>query len=666
MNSKRNCVSCGKRLTGSGKRPITVTSMRIFISARVYPSRLPNDGLVCDKCRWSYKQWMAECGFCQILLNIDSLQEGNDTIDEEFNERKNTNSSNVESDDQILDHNESDENDSNGADMDFNEKDVDGEIMDDNGSNENDSDGADMEFNDENDGQIMDENESDQNDSHDSSAGSGDEYNNISVVSKSTSTDRSSLKLTVEVAIASNSQCCVCRIQLNPPAVTVKKEDRDNMFVKRNIVIPKGSRCCKMHTVNGFLSHEAFSAITAYKIREEPFDFNHNMDTMQKLRTMVNSKKHINFDDGFSLSDLDYKNLTGFTRAQHDHILSYIPSSALKNSVNRSPRCSVACLLMKLKLGLSNSVLASMLGIDNKRKVSDIIHSARLALSQYFVPHYLGLAHISRQEIIQKHTSSIATRLLTENRNPCILVLDGTYFYIQKSRNNMVQRKTFNLYKNRSLVKPMVVVSTTGYIVAIFGPFFSDNNNNDASILKHIITNNYDDILNWIEENDILILDRGFRDSLGILKSLGIDVAMPSFLGPKQKQFDVQQANNSRFVTMLRWVVESVNCRIKRFKWFNQVIPNSSLPSIKDFMMITAALLNCFHTPMVNPSIDNDAVITRMNSLRTKSNELQNYLIDHQLTRNSVWDVIELDHVAVTFPKLSLDEIRTLTLGNSS
>ncbi|CAF4941970.1 unnamed protein product [Rotaria sp. Silwood1] len=452
MNSKRNCDSCGKRLSGSGKRSITGTSMRIFISARVYPSRVPNDG----------------------------LQEDNDTIDEKFNERNNANSSNVESDDQILDDNESDENDSNGADMDFNEKDEDGEIMDDNGSNESISDGADMD--------------------------------------KSTRTDRSNLKLTVEVAIASKSQCCVCRVQLNPPTMTVKKEDRDNMFVKRNIVIPKGSRCCKMHTVNGFLSHEAFSAITAYKVREEPFDFNHNMDTMQKLRTMVNSKKHINFDDGFSLSDLDYKNLTEFTRAQHDQILSYIPSSALKNSANRSPRCSVACLLMKLKLGLSNSVLASMLGIDNKR----------------------------------------------------------------------------------------------------------------------------------------------------ILKSLGIDVVMPSFLGPKQKQLDVQQANNSRFVTMLRWVVESVNSRIKRYKWFNQVIPNSSLPSIHDFMMITAALLNCFHTPMVNPSIDNDAIITHMNTLRTKSNELQKYLNDHQLTRNSVWDIIDLDHLAVTFPKLSLDEIRTFTVGNSS
>jgi hypothetical protein len=94
---------------------------------------------------------------------------------------------------------------------------------------------------------------------------------------------------------------------------------------------------------------------------------------------------------------------------------------------------------------------------------------------------------------------------------------------------------------------------------------------------------------------------------------------MPSFLDPKQKQFDVQEANNSRFVTMLRWVVESVNSPIKRFKWFNQVIPNSSLASIKDFMVITAALLNCFHVPMITPCAADDALVTRMDSLRKKA-----------------------------------------------
>ena len=202
-------------------------------------------------------------------------------------------------------------------------------------------------------------------------------------------------------------------------------------MIRRNIYIPKGSRCCKDHTFNGYLLRKAFFELTGYKTNYKTFDCSNINNTLEKLRTMVNSNKHIDFDAAFSLSDTDYKNLTGFTRAQHDRVLAYIPSTALKNSINRSPRCALACLLTKLRLGLSNAILATMLGIDNKRKVNDIIRSTRLALVKYFVPHYLGLAHISRQEIIKKHTSSIAAQLLTENRNPCILVLDGTYLYIQ-------------------------------------------------------------------------------------------------------------------------------------------------------------------------------------------------------------------------------------------
>ena len=227
-----------------------------------------------------------------------------------------------------------------------------------------------------------------------------------------------------------------------------------------------------------------------------------------------------------------------------------------------------------------------------------------------------------------------------------------------------MQRKTFNLYKNRSLVKPMVMVTITGYIVSIFGPFFSDNNNNDASILKHIMINNCDNILNWIDDDDIMIVDRGFRDSLGVLKAFGIDVAIPSFMSSHQKQLDVQQANNFRFVTMLRWVVESVNSRMKRFRWFNQVIPNSSLPCIQDFTCILAALLNCFHVPMMTPSASDDEIVRRMNILRTESNTLQTHINDNKLTRNSIWTTTTTQHLNQTFPILSITDLRTLTLGN--
>jgi hypothetical protein len=114
-----------------------------------------------------------------------------------------------------------------------------------------------------------------------------------------------------------------------------------------------------------------------------------------------------------------------------------------------------------------------------------------------------------------------------------------------------------------------------------------------------------------------MIVDRGFRDSLGVLQALGINAAMPPFLGPNRRQLDVNDANQSRFTTQLRWVVESVNARLKRFRWFSQTTQNSALPSVSDFLAILAALVNCFHVLMITPSPDNDYVVHRMNTLLT-------------------------------------------------
>ena len=46
----------------------------------------------------------------------------------------------------------------------------------------------------------------------------------------------------------------------------------------------------------------------------------------------------------------------------------------------------------------------------------------------------------------------------------------------------------------------MMIVTTTGYIVACIGPFFSDFKSNDASILKNILLRNTDNILTWMDE----------------------------------------------------------------------------------------------------------------------------------------------------------------------
>ena len=90
---------------------------------------------------------------------------------------------------------------------------------------------------------------------------------------------------------------------------------------------------------------------------------------------------------------------------------------------------------------------------------------------------------------MNEHTRTIAKSLFATNDSCAILVLDGTYICIQKRSNFKFQRRTPSLHKHRPLVKPMMIVSTTEYIVSVLGPYLADSKNNDANRLTHSMTN---------------------------------------------------------------------------------------------------------------------------------------------------------------------------------
>ena len=196
---------------------------------------------------------------------------------------------------------------------------------------------------------------------------------------------------------------------------------------------------------------------------------------------------------------------------------------------------AVSCLFTKLRLGVRNDMLATPFSFSEKRTVGQVLKSARLSLVKYFVPKYLGFEHISRDKLIKDHTRPLARYLLTGNREAAVLILDGTYIYCQKSACNLLQRRLFSSHKLRPLIKPMMCGSTDSYICSAIGPYFSDWRNNDANIVDHILCTNEEKILNWLQQGDTFVVDRGFRDSLDYIRSLDFSVYMPSFLPKKEK-----------------------------------------------------------------------------------------------------------------------------------
>ena len=123
--------------------------------------------------------------------------------------------------------------------------------------------------------------------------------------------------------------------------------------------------------------------------------------------------------------------------------------------------------------------------------------------------------------------------------------------------------KFYRFISNRNLLKPMMIVTTTGYIVAAIGPDLADGRNSDAKILNHIIGTDTQDIKTWLQDDDIMIVDRGFRDSAGVLSNLGIQMQMPSFLQKGQSQHTTEEANSSRLVTKVCFDILSHFCSFK-------------------------------------------------------------------------------------------------------
>ena len=146
------------------------------------------------------------------------------------------------------------------------------------------------------------------------------------------------------------------------------------------------------------------------------------------------------------------------------------------------------------------------------------------------------------------------------------------------------------MHKKRPLVKPMMIVSSTGYYVSVLGPYLSNNKNNDAKIIMHALSNNVESMKSWLNEDDVIIVDRGFRDSLEFLHELGIKTEIPSFLKKGQKQHDVVDSNSSRLTTKIRWIVESANGRMKCWKYLANVVPNSQIPNIGDDVRLVCVI----------------------------------------------------------------------------
>ena len=182
-----------------------------------------------------------------------------------------------------------------------------------------------------------------------------------------------------------------------------------------------------------------------------------------------------------------------------------------------------------------------------------------------------------------------------------IAVADGTYIYIEKSSNYSFQRRSYSTHKSQSLLRPMLFVASDGYIITVIGPYLADG----KTMMLRL-------------KNMLLVVDMGYRDCLEFLAELGIKTEMPHFLPKGQKQHTTREGNESRYVTKVRWMIESANGRIKQWKAVSNRLQNVLIPSVRNFVCVVCALCNAFRPPLASSSNTDQVVAERMLTLCSK------------------------------------------------
>ena len=265
------------------------------------------------------------------------------------------------------------------------------------------------------------------------------------------------------------------------------------------------------------------------------------------------------------------KTLFSLTRDQFDNFHQYVATD-LRKSANRTTKDALAMYFIKLRLNLPQKVIRILFGISTQSKVSEAITAVSESLFRRFTPTFLGYRHLNETQL-QSHQSEFLRTIFGLTPAANIIVADGTYIFMQKSSGSLVffisnyllfplfnfyysmidfdiQRLTWSSHKNRNLVKAMMLVCPDGYIYNAECCFFANGDNNDAKIFEALLSkNNEDSLSSFLKSGDAMLLDKGFRDVLPRIESLGVHTFMPQFMSKDQKQL----TTDLMFLAKLQW-----------------------------------------------------------------------------------------------------------------
>lgn len=426
---------------------------------------------------------------------------------------------------------------------------------------------------------------------------------------------------------------------------------RASLLCDYNYYVPPDCRICYYHLRSnswGLLLESYVNPINTFNVEQIE-------DMMSLLKD--NMFMHLDFENIQNIPEHIVHYYLGFSKEQFHEILTEVP----RLSNRHRGAFALAAYLIKLRTGDSDERISSLLQVP-RSTLESLMNMAREILHQDFVPRYLGLSHITRADIARRNLLIPNGLYGGEDRAP-IIIADGTYIYIEKSSNYFYQKKTYSLHKYRNLVKPFLFVCTDGYIIDILGPYPATTS--DADIIKQEFENENGPFRQFFQAGDVFILDRGFRDSLSLLNDCNYSVHVPLSPQDGEVQLTTREANQSRGVTLCRWVVEVVNGIFKTaFKIFRQNFFNRASKHLMIDFSVAGALINKFHIKITDRE-DAAQILEIVTQNMERNNDLSDYVRENNLNRGRAQftNINVVPENIREFPRLSYSDLILIACG---
>lgn len=287
---------------------------------------------------------------------------------------------------------------------------------------------------------------------------------------------------TIATALSTHTACFICR-EKHRSLHKINKRDITHAYLNHRILIKSHARLCDAHYNDiGLIRKEEFFNIPT-KNKTYPVETIRMFDLLSTNSSCIFDQ----FKDLEYLEDENCKKITGWSKEELMNFSEYITS--IHNTKQRTKEQLIAIYRYWLHTGIDQKSLACLFSSkSNQQQISDYLSEIRLAIYKDFVPYFLGAK--KDRNFFLKFNTVMTHEIYNLDKDDLVVVADGTYCKIEKSKNNDFQYKTYSVQKSTSLFKPFIICCADGYIIDCYGPFAA--NKNDSTILDYILQNDKD------------------------------------------------------------------------------------------------------------------------------------------------------------------------------